>query len=374
MCFTMYPFLFGSYLVLETTNQCNLACVHCAVSEIGHEHHRQIGFLPLPIVHNLFQDLAQTKISFETLILFWLGEPTLHPCFSDIYQIALRNSVRHHIFRNIEIHSNGILLTESLQRTIINSATVSQKIHISLDAQHEDTYQVVKGRTGLQQAQRNIKDLLLRKQEKKSLWPRVVLQYIVGENNHHEVEDFVIFWRDFLSKHQISFRVAAGHVPEGTDVILFFRQLDAPTAERQKIENRIFYETIKKFGLDFSEKDTHLDLGFDLENAIQNHLPCSGFWKSPTIDWKGNVTFCTRDNLLQNRIGNITTTSFSSLWTSSNVVEIRKNVAQGDYTQHPICQDCFIPKSFNHSTILESEIQQVHEFFQTKSPHSPLNR
>ena len=70
----MYPLLTGSYLVLETTNQCNLACVHCAVSEEGHEHHQKTGFLSLHVAHALFQDLSQSNISFDTLIDFgWVN-------------------------------------------------------------------------------------------------------------------------------------------------------------------------------------------------------------------------------------------------------------------------------------------------------------
>ena len=53
------PYLAGSYLVLELTNQCNLACVHCAVSEPQHLHHQEKGFFSLPMALALFRDLAE---------------------------------------------------------------------------------------------------------------------------------------------------------------------------------------------------------------------------------------------------------------------------------------------------------------------------
>ena len=360
----MYPLLTGSYLVLETTNQCNLACVHCAVSEEGHEHHQKTGFLSLHVAHDLFQDLSLSKISFDTLILFWLGEPTLHPCFSDIYLLALRNSVRHQIFHHIEVHSNCILLTDSHQKTLLNSASVPQKLHVSLDAQHEETYRKVKGRNGLHQAKENAKKLLLRKKEQDTPWPRVVLQFIIGENNYSEAEHFLMYWRDFLSTHEIPFSVSAGHVKEGTDVVIFFLQLYAPTPQRQNIENQIFYDTVQKMGVNFvsSDDDGHSKL---LQDSIKNKYPCSGFWKSPSIDWQGNLTFCTRDNQLCNAIGNIGEVPFHRLWTSQRVQKIRDNVQKCDYGEHVICQNCFIPKSFNHSTISIQEIEQVQKTSQS---------
>jgi radical SAM protein with 4Fe4S-binding SPASM domain len=353
----MYPFLSGSYLVLETTNQCNLACVHCAVSEQGHEHHQTTGFLPLHIANDLFKNLSLSKISFDTLILFWLGEPTLHPCFSDIYQIALRHSVRNGIFNHIEVHSNCILLTESHQRTLLNSASIPQKLHVSLDAQNEETYKSVKGRSGLQQAQENTKKLLLRKKKQNCLWPRVVLQFIVGDNNYREAESFFTYWRDFLSEHSIPFSTTAGHISEGTEVVLFFRQLDAPNPQKQNRENYIFYETIKKLGIPLLTTVAKEDNSID--EHVKNNYPCSGFWKSPTIDWKGNLTFCTRDNHLLNTIGNITQIPFDALWTSQKVQKIRQRIQQGDYRKHRLCQSCFIPQSLNHSEISEQEIEYV---------------
>ena len=80
----------GSYLVLETTNRCSLACVHCSVSEAGHPHHGASGFLALGTARALFDDLARVGARFDTLILFWLGEPLIHPDFGAIHAAALR--------------------------------------------------------------------------------------------------------------------------------------------------------------------------------------------------------------------------------------------------------------------------------------------
>ena len=129
----MYPRVDGSYLVLELTNLCNLACVHCAVSETNHQHHIKTGFIKLKTVEALIDNMVQHKIQFDVLILFWLGEPLLHPQFSKIYRLFLRASVQYGIFGSIEVHTNAILLTETIQRVLLNNAKLPQKIHCTIN-------------------------------------------------------------------------------------------------------------------------------------------------------------------------------------------------------------------------------------------------
>ena len=85
-------------------------CVHCAVSEKDHPHHVQTGVMSTENIQGLFSDLTAVQAHFDTLILFWLGEPLLHPHFTEIYQSALRHAVKHTLFDNIEVHSNAALL------------------------------------------------------------------------------------------------------------------------------------------------------------------------------------------------------------------------------------------------------------------------
>ena len=90
----MPPSLPGSYLVLETSNTCSLSCQHCSVSEAGHAHHQQKGWLKLSTAEALFGDLERSGTAFDALILFWLGEPLIHPQIKEIYRRGLRAASR----------------------------------------------------------------------------------------------------------------------------------------------------------------------------------------------------------------------------------------------------------------------------------------
>ena len=342
----------GSYLVMELTNRCNLACVHCAVSDQSHAHYDQKGHLDPQIASKVFADLAKVGAKFDSFILFWWGEPLLHPHFLWIYQTALRMAVKHQIFGKIEVHTNAVLLSQTKIAGLLNNCSVPQVIHFSLDAATRETYNKIKGRDKLDDAVSNAKSFYLQKQQRQAKWPRAILQYIVGSNNQHEVSPFRSSWEAFFSAHKISHRCAAGHVPNGEDAVIFFRQLDCPTPEKQMQENEIFRNSMSAEKIQLAS-----DSWSSEAISAENLQPCSGFWKSPVIDWNGMLTTCTRDNELENVIGSLAVSSFSDLWWGSTMKDRRQKVRCGNYDDLSLCSSCFIPRSLNHATITLQEIE-----------------
>jgi radical SAM protein with 4Fe4S-binding SPASM domain len=345
------PRLDGSYLVLETTNRCSLACVHCTVSEDGHPHHARNGFLSMATVEALFADLAASGGAFDTLIPFWLGEPLVHPDFPTLYPAALRLAAEHGTFRRVELHTNATHLTRDRVRVALNAAPIPQTWHLTLDADTPETYRRVKGADRFDTVVEHIRGLLAEKARTGARWPRPVLQFIVGRNNAHEAGAFLARWRRTCEDVGLPWRVAAQEVPPGEDVILYFRQLDAPTPEDQAAENRVYRATMESLGVSLPRADrspTTLD--------GPNTSVCACFWKTPVIAWDGTVTTCTRDNRLENALGNLHDTPFSRLWWGQRARDWREAAAQADYRALPPCQGCFIPRSANTTDIRPDEI------------------
>jgi hypothetical protein len=75
------------------------------------------------------------------------------------------------------------------------------------------------------------------------------------------------------------------------------------------------------------------------------------------VGWRGDVTVCTRDNLLENRLGSIKDRPFSSLWWGDRLASRRAQVAKGDYGGLRLCATCFIPKSANYSDLSPGDIR-----------------
>lgn len=348
----MFPRIDGSYMVIELTNLCNLACVHCAVSEDGHHHHAVTGYMSEEVVDALLEDMTQHQLQFDALILFWLGEPLIHPQFNRIYRKILRACELYPIFKSIEVHTNAITLTAEKRRVFLNRSPVPQKIHCTLDAMTAETYQAVKGRDYFTLALQNTQTMLAQKHRLNSPNPRIVIQYIVGSNNVHEVSDFVDHWKHQADLNQQDLFFSAGQIPSGQQDGVFFRQLDCPTSEIQNQENAVFVQAMNDIGVSFPKNEPQATI----ERTLKQ--PCSGFWKSPVIDWQGRLTMCTRDNELLNTLGNILETPFHELWWGEQQRQNRHRVAKGNYEGLSLCSTCFIPQSCNHSDITQSEIEQ----------------
>jgi len=325
--------------------------VHCSVSDLDHPHHTQTGYLDVDTAEAVFDNLAQVGARFDSLILFWLGEPLIHPHFLRIWQSAIRTAVRSGVFAKVEVHTNATHLSAAMTRGVLNQAALPQVWHFSLDAIQRQSYAEIKGKDRFEQVQKNVARFIRRRAEVGAVWPRPVFQFIVGENNVAQVSDFRSHWEGVCAEAGTPVRAAAGHVPAGEDAIVFFRQLDCPTPAAQERTNQLFREAMAAQGLLLP---TQAEAGKRVR--ADNSTACSGFWKSPVISWRGEVTTCTRDNLLENKVGTLGEASLSELWWGSTMRGRRERVAQGDYAGLPPCATCFIPRSLNHSELEPADI------------------
>jgi radical SAM protein with 4Fe4S-binding SPASM domain len=340
----------GSYLVLELTNRCSLKCLHCSVSEAGHPHHRSHGFLPFDLAESLFEDLRRVGGRFDTLIPFWLGEPLLHPRFAELYRLALRTSVEHGLFQKVEVHSNATHLDSAVTAAVLNRAKVPQTWHFSMDAITEGTYRRVKGVDRYATVLANVEAFLEEKARKGAIFPRPVFQFIVSDRNAAEAEAFREHWEKIGRKLGMPVVAAAQRVPEGSEAVVYYRQLDCPTAEEQTQQNEVYARTVERLGLTMP-----VDVSGRVE--AENRGVCGCFWKSPVVGWDGRLTVCTRDNLQENCLGNLKERRFSELWWGEGMAGRRRQVATGDYTGLVPCKTCFIPRSSNYSDILPAQIR-----------------
>jgi radical SAM protein with 4Fe4S-binding SPASM domain len=349
----MRPFhLPGSYLVLEMTNGCSLACTHCSVAEENHPHHQQIGFTPLKTIRRVFKNLQDTGGRFDTLILFWLGEPLLHPAFTDIYQEALRCAATG-TFQAVEVHTNATHLTLERTRATLNRSPVPQRWHFSLDAAQVASYKHIKGRDRFEEVEANVEAFLKERQRLRAPWPRPVFQFIVSDKNASEALLFRKRWEQTCEKLGLGVVVSAQTVPSGQDAVIFFRQLDCPTPDEQSRQNEVFDRTMGELGLNIPRPQAVLPLQGDTRGI------CGCFWKSPVVGWDGRLTTCTRDNRQENSLGSVLKTDFSQLWWGESMRQRRAAVQAGDYGGLSACKNCFIPRSGNYTGITVDELGGV---------------
>ncbi|MFM7201843.1 MAG: radical SAM protein [Myxococcota bacterium] len=358
-------YLPGSYLVLELANGCNLKCRHCAQADVSHPHYQETGYFPRAGVQALLADCARHGIQFDNLVLFWLGEPLLHPEFNAIYEDVLAHTGPSGIFKQVEVHTNASMLTRQMAARLLNRRAVPQRWHLTLDAADAGTYLEIKGVELLARVEENVERLILWKGRGGFAGPQLVLQYIVSDRNEAEVDAFIARWKPVFERARLPLELTAFHVPHTFEKsYLFFKSLDCPTPEEQARQNTVFQRVVKRLGLSAplasGDADVHTEqkLEAPVERLAQRlETPCSGFWKSPVIGWNGMLTTCTRDSLGENQLGNVLQTPFSTLWFGEGrIARWRQHVGAGDYGDLTLCQSCFIPRSINYTGISAGEI------------------
>ena len=351
----------GSYLVLELTNRCPLACGHCAVAEAnaGHPHYATIEHMSPGMVRELLLDLRSAGLRFDNLVMFWLGEPLSNPDFVEIYQSVLELSGRGEIFGKIEVHTNTFPLAERVARAVLNDHPVPQVWHLTMDAIRRETYLTIKGLDGFDQSQRQATRMVRLKGEQGARWPKLAMQFIVSDVNVGEAREFVDYWTQVFHEAGLPVGRTGFHVPvEGPENWIFLKSLDCPTPEEQERQNAIYVGLTLELGLR-SPIDPDAERRVSESIPRKNLTPCSGFWKSPTIASDGRVTVCTRDNSYHLVVGSLQERSFSQIWLHDPVLNRRRQrVAEGDYGELPFCQTCFIPSSVNYSGIDDAEIRR----------------
>lgn len=345
----------GSYLVLELANGCPLRCRHCLQSQPTHDHFRQQGLMDPALIQRLVDELVRSGARFDNLVLFWLGEPLLHPEFPAILSWLQDRAWRDGVFRQIEIHTNAVLLDHSHLEVMFRRPELPQRWHFSLDAATRETYRAIKGRDHFERVTAAVEQVVCRKGAAGDPFPRLVFQFIAQEANEAEAEPFRDHWRGLGQEHGLEVGVCGGHVPgDGRDHV-FFRQLDELEPARQGEADTRYRAVLRRLGLGDGR-------GSGAPHTRDRPPTCSGFFKSPVVNHDGRVTVCTRDSALQLCVGDLTRQTFRNIWWDDAALHRQRlQVITGDYDELPLCQACPIPHSANYTGIEEWEIREYLE-------------
>ncbi len=352
------PSFEGSYIVFELTNLCNLKCKHCIQQYDVHPHIDDGGFLNPEILYATLEDMARHDLKFHTLILFWIGEPLMHPKFAEIYRFVLEFNARAQVFRKVEVHTNGNLLRPKVRELATNDDdSIFQVWHCTIDASRPETYVGIKGKDDFALVESNVRELVKLRGEKRSRYPRIVFQFIVHESNAAEAPDFRARWQEECRANGLACGSSAFHPTFDDDNCVFFRQLDCLDAAEQEASNARYLELMKTMGLVGEDRRGVVDRIKSKILTPNTHI-CSGFFKSPVVNWDGRVTTCTRDNEMLNVLGDLRAETFHDVWwRNQKLAAWRQQAIDGSYRDLAICQDCIIPKSANYTNMTKPEVK-----------------
>jgi molybdenum cofactor biosynthesis enzyme MoaA len=255
-------------LQVEPTDFCNLTCPMCHPQQGFRPNlHGDLlkGYMDVELFSRIVDGIERSDVCFDHLIFQWLGDPSLHPELFEMLRYARRKvSDRFDYFR---IDTNAILLTPDRTEQLIDAYLEDPRVPVlivfSLDAITKETYKKAKGRDQFDVVMANIHHFLRRRGELEleTITLNAEFQFVLQAMNAHEARDFVDHWDRTC---------AEGRNGVGYNDIMVKRVSVGTGGEKQHAADRLYAETIERFGLAPFKKD-HIELKIWMERAWEEH-------------------------------------------------------------------------------------------------------
>lgn len=170
-------------LYLETTNHCNAHCIMCPHDKMT----RPRGQMPWALFTKIIDECATFEGRGLRIFLHKDGEPLLDPLLFDRIRYVKQKLGR----SRVHFNTNASLLDAAKAEQILQSPLDSMVL--SVDGASPETYGKI--RVGLQYeiVKANIEQFFEKKRARPSQL-EVIMQMVVGRENHHEVKRYRELW------------------------------------------------------------------------------------------------------------------------------------------------------------------------------------
>ncbi|MFW5781934.1 MAG: SPASM domain-containing protein, partial [Candidatus Muiribacteriaceae bacterium] len=155
-----------------------------------------------------------------------------------------------------------------------------------------------------------------------------IYRFLVMKENYSEA---VLFRERFSeltdSKYQLTFNEEKSFDMDGPRDIINFKRVYENDLEAAHRRHREVTENL-------GGKPTYFYSG-DLQRPV-----CPAPFRTPIINWDGQMTVCCPDDRLELTIGNLNDNSFSELWFSEKADIFRQKILKKDYDKIDRCSRC----------------------------------
>jgi MoaA/NifB/PqqE/SkfB family radical SAM enzyme len=305
---------FPSQIIVDATEVCNLACIHCPHPDFKQSHHYDGRSLTPDLNAKLVDEVRQHGQSITQYIRYTSnGEPLTNPQIYEMLDYAKQNSGV-----MVTLTTNGTLMTEKrIERLLEIGVDV---IDISIDAFSSEAYAQIRVNGNLNITRSNVMKLLeLSKQA--TTTTKVVVSYVEQPLNHHETQDFQHFWQD-----------------QGVDYVVVRRLHCHSGAKPDLAETR------------------------RTENEIEERRPCLYPWERIVLNARGDLSFCPSDWVHGSYIADYRNTTIYETWQGEFYQNLRKAHLSNNYSKHSFCGQCPDWKSTRWPNEGRSYADMIEEF------------
>lgn len=294
------PIIWGypTTLSIEPTTSCNLRCPECPSGLRSFS--RPTGMLSEELYLKVIQE---TKGYLTYLHLYFQGEPFLHPQFTEL--IALANK-------------EGIYTSTSTNAHYLNKKNVDKTLKsglkqliVSMDGITQAVYEDYRVGGKLSKVQTGLRQLLQERKERRMLYPRVILQFLVTGKNEHQIPTLKQ-WAKTIGVDELQLKTTQIYDYEnGSELI--------PT------------------NTDYSRYIPDGQGKWKLKKEIENK--CWRMWQGAVITWDGRLVPCCFDKDGSHVMGKVAIEPIKSIWKNKKYTAFRTQLLE-DRKQIEICKNC----------------------------------
>jgi MoaA/NifB/PqqE/SkfB family radical SAM enzyme len=283
---------FPSQLLVDVTEHCNLACIHCPHVTFKKSEHYSGAKIDPDLNIKLVDEAKLFGQGITQYIRYTSnGEPLIHPQIYDMLEYAVKNSGT-----KVTLTTNGTLLNEKNIEKLLNTGI--DLVDVSIDAFTKETYSKVRVNGDLSITAGNTVNLINENIARKAK-SKIVVSYVESPENANETSDFEKFWKD-----------------KGADFVVIRRLHSCSGAKEDLAEQR------------------------RNDNNSQIRKPCLYPWERIVLNPKGFLDFCPSDWVEGSKIIEYKNTSIRETWNSEFYKKLRQAHLNNEFSNHKFCGQC----------------------------------
>ncbi|MDI1355060.1 MAG: radical SAM protein [bacterium] len=283
---------FPSQIIIDSTELCNLACIHCPHPTFKQSEHYAGRSQDAELNKKIVDEVREHGKGITQYIRYTgEGEPLLHRYIYEMIDYAVKNSGT-----MVTLTTNGTLLTPSRIEKLLDTGV--NVIDISTDAFKDETYEKIRVNGDLKVVRQNILNLIKRNKERGGL-AKIILSFIEQPQNHGEGPSFEQFWKE-----------------AGADYVVVRRLHSGAGAVKELAQDLV------------READS------------EQRTPCLYPWERIIINPRGELVFCPQDWVHGSVIVDYRTTTIKETWQSNFYKELREAHMCNKFENHAFCGNC----------------------------------
>ncbi|MDH5638850.1 MAG: radical SAM protein [Nitrospinota bacterium] len=283
---------FPSQVIVDITEACNLACVHCPHSTFKASKHFANRNLEYELNEKIVDEVrANSNGAVQFVRYASEGESLIHPKAYEMIQYAVENSGT-----LVTLTTNGTILNEKKLQPILDAGI--NLIDFSVDALSPEVYSQIRRGGELERTQENIFKTMrmIKSSNSKTL---IAISFIEQPENAHEATEFQRFWKE-----------------KGADFVYIRRLHSAAGAINDMAE------AMRK------------------NNESVKRKPCLYPWERIVLNPRGFLAFCPADWTHGSTMTDYRSTTIKESWQGEFYRNLRKAHLSNSFENHSFCGQC----------------------------------